>query len=78
MAEKKKCEAKEGYLMMYTDSDEVHLDLITKDHYDRIEADEVAFGEEEPLYRWFTQTHCIEPWPYDGVKILGTICVVRC
>jgi len=86
-----KCKAKEGYLLMYQDTDEIHLDLITEEHYKKIDAalgngnfnnrkpdeDEVAFGE-EPLYRWFTQTHCVEPWPYDGVKILGTICVVRC
>lgn len=79
-----KCEAKEGYLLMYQDSDEIHLDLITEEHYKKIDAalgkpdeDEVAFGE-EPLYRWFTQTHCVDPWPYGEVKILGTISVVRC
>jgi hypothetical protein len=80
------CLHKEGYLMMYSDDDEVHLDLITEEHYKKIEAvwenlnlDQYSIAfEEEPLYRWFTQTRCVEPWPYNGVKILGTICVVRC
>lgn len=80
----KDCLHEEGYLMLYSETDEIHVDLITEEHYKKIigttEADsecEVAFGT-EPLYRWFTQTHCIDPWPYNKVKILGTTHVVRC
>lgn len=82
----------EGYLLMWgEDGDEVHADLITKEHYDRIvaateekidiwkamdNASRVAF-ETDSIARWFTQTYCHEPWPYNGIKILGTISVAR-
>lgn len=81
---KKSIEAKEGYLLLYNDTDETHADLISEEHYKKIDAvlgstdeNDIAFGE-EPLHSWFTQTHCVASWPYDGIKILGTICVARC
>ena len=73
-----KCEYKEGYLLMYSsDSDEIHLNLISKEHYDKIVADpdesqDVAF-ETDSLHTWFSQTQCKEPYPYNDVKILGTV-----
>ncbi|OGU60447.1 MAG: hypothetical protein A2V66_01815 [Ignavibacteria bacterium RBG_13_36_8] len=82
----------EGYLLLYSDDDEVHVDLISEEHYKRIDEAlsieknarltlyddpcEVAFRT-EPLKRWFTQTYCTDPWPYDKVKILGTISIPR-
>lgn len=76
---------REGYFLIYQDTDETHVNLITEAHYKRIVAQlggsggilEVAFSE-EPIERWFTQTHCKEPWPYNDVKVLGTVCVPCC
>jgi len=73
------CEG-EGYLLIYTDTDEIHVNLISEDHYNRImdkfpdedKVDETAF-ETEPLHSWFSQTMCNEDWPYKNVKILGTV-----
>jgi len=83
---------KEGYLLMWGESDEVHANLIDKDHYDRItnamnektdpewqafvNAEQEAFSN-KPLHDWFTQTNCKEPWPYNDVNILGTVSVPR-
>lgn len=75
-----KCNHKEGYLLMYRDTDEIHEDLISEEHYNSIvnalddadEADEAAFNT-DPLHSWFSQTMCHEPWPYKDVKILGTV-----
>jgi len=75
------CIYKEGYLLMYgSDSDEIHLNLISETHYDKIVAAlddpdksmRMAF-ETDPLYSWFSQTQCNEPYPYNNVKILGTV-----
>ena len=83
----------EGYLLIWgEDGDEVHINLITKEHYDRIvtamnektnpawkaqaNAEHEAW-KTDPITRWFTQTYCNEPWPYEGTKILGTISVTR-
>lgn len=77
-----------GYLLMYSESgDEVHADLITEGHYNKIvtameqvgqqAAEEAAF-ETDPIQGWFTQTYCHEPWPYTDVEILGTVSVCRC
>lgn len=82
----KECLHKEGYLLIYSEGgDEIHADLISEDHYKRIVAnfdiakeeiadkvDEVAFGT-DPLFFWFSQTICNEPWPYSNTKILGTV-----
>ena len=72
-----------GYLLLYSDTDEIHADLISEEHYKEIESEhgtdteqDVAF-KRKPLKRWFTQTRCIEPWPYSEDKILGTICIVN-
>ena len=78
--------AKEGYLLIYDESgDEVHVNLISKEHYEKIKAalETGKDGAEEAwatdcLHRWFTQTRCFEPWPYGNVKILGTISVAYC
>ena len=83
---------REGYFLVYSsDGDEVHVDLISKEHYDRIKAvydnwksykDDEALGEvawgTEPIETWFTQTRCAEPWPYNDVKVLGTVSVCCC
>lgn len=83
----------EGYLLTWGEGgDEVHADLITKEHYDRIaeamhektdpewkaqaNASEEAF-KIDPLHTWWTQTYCEIPWPYNEIKILGTISVAR-
>jgi hypothetical protein len=39
--------------------------------------DEAAF-ETDALFTWFTQTGCVNPWPYTNVKILGTVQVWCC
>ena len=74
-----KCNYTEGYLLLYaSDGDEIHANLISEEHYKRIlskdtpDNDEEAFST-EPLYSWFSQTMCNEPWPYRDVKILGTV-----
>ncbi len=75
------CPYKEGYLLIYSESsDEIHANLISEDHYNNILNlidDSDAMEEEafkvEPLFGWFSQTQCNEPWPYTNVKILGTI-----
>ncbi len=75
-----------GYLLIYNDTaDEIHIDLISKEHYDKIKAAiddpdksmEAAF-ETNALRSWFSQTQCNEPYPYNDVKILGTIHVWCC
>jgi len=75
------CNEKEGYLLMYAHGgDEIHIDLISAEHYNKIindntnedDIDEVAFAQ-DPLHYWFSQTMCYEDWPYKNVKILGTI-----
>ena len=78
---------KTGYLLIYgSDGDEVHINLITEEHYNKIvsamdisqqAADEVAWGI-DPLQRWLTQTYCKEPWPYNDIQILGTVSVCCC
>jgi len=78
---------KEGYLLVYgSDGDEVHVNLITEEHYRKIiaamevsqqKASEAAW-ETEPVQSWFTQTYCVEPWPYNGVHVLGTVSVCCC
>ena len=80
----KKCNHSEGYLLIYAEGgDEIHADLISKEHYNDIvaqddpdKADEAAFNL-DPLYYWFSQTMCHEAWPYVDVKILGTVHVWR-
>jgi len=78
----KQCNEKEGYLLMYgSDSDEIHISLITKEHYETIMAEfdngedavDKAALEVDSLYDWFSQTMCNEDWPYKNVKILGTV-----
>lgn len=75
------CTEKEGYLLMYSsDGDEIHISLITEEHYNEIlkhindpeKMDEMAFTT-DTLYDWFSQTQCNESWPYKNVSILGTI-----
>lgn len=74
----------EGYLLLYSEGgDEIHADLISKEHYDKIvsktspeDFEDEAFAK-EPLFSWFSQTMCNEPWPYNGIKILGTVHVWR-
>lgn len=75
----------EGYLVMYEESgDEIHTALVTEEHFLRIknangsEEEDKAFLGTTPLHRWFTQTHCFEPWPYNDIKILGTACIAMC
>jgi len=85
-------EVKSGYLLIYgSDGDEVHVDLITEEHYNKIvsalaigkskdvraalEAAEKAAFETGAIQTWFTQTYCNEPWPYNDIKILGTVSV---
>ena len=76
----KKCKHSEGYLLLYSESDEIHADLICEEHYKNVikelddpdKLDEEAFNP-NPLHRWFSQTMCNEPWPYGDVKILGTV-----
>ena len=77
----KQCTEKEGYLLMYSsDGDEIHISLVSQEHYDAIlkeinfpdEMDRVAF-ETDSLHDWFSQTQCNEDWPFKNVKILGTI-----
>lgn len=79
-----KCNHSEGYLLIYSEGgDEIHADLICKSHYESIisETDPEKMEEEafnpDPLYWWFSQTMCHEPWPYSDVKILGTVHVWR-
>lgn len=87
---------KSGYLLIYpSDSDEVHINLITKDHYDTIVTALNNYGEDprnpqlmdelskaawstDPIKRWYTQTECNEPWPYNNYTILGTVSVTMC
>ena len=68
---------------MYADGgDEIHADLITKEHYEEI-VKAVEEGDDEgateialstaPLKRWHSQTMCHEPWPYGDTEILGTV-----
>lgn len=70
---------KEGYLLIYSESDEIHANLISEEHYKSIikETDPDRMEEEafnrDPLDSWFSQTMCHEPWPYADVKILGTV-----
>ena len=82
---------REGYLLIYIESnDEVHMNLITEEHYNRIidaqkngSCDDMVrlINEEEPIERFWMQTFCssvIEPdlvWPYNDTKILGTVCL---
>ena len=82
-----------GYLLIHKGSDEVHVDLITEEHYNKIAAvlkmadmsnpkhqiliEEAAWNT-KPIQSWFTQTYCEEPWPYNGVAIMGTISIPRC
>ena len=89
---------REGYLLLYfSDGDETHANLISKEHYDRIieaqrncppgeyprEMEDAAWGT-EPIERFMIQTYCssaIEAchnWPYNNVKILGTVSVPCC
>ena len=89
---------KEGYLLLHSESDEIHADFITKEHYEKIvsalgssdpektqeqfikaqiNSEEAAWGT-EPIQGWFTQTNCREPWPFNDMKILGTISIPRC
>lgn len=78
----------EGYLLIYSESgDEVHIDLITEEHYNKIvntfkhgpemDIEDVAF-EDEPVQKWSIQTFCDAPWPYNDVKILGTVSPPQC
>jgi len=83
----------EGYLLTYSSTDEVHFQIITKDHYNRIvkameeetepkikaleNANEEAFGT-DPLISWWTQTYCNEPWPLNNITIHGTVSVCCC
>jgi hypothetical protein len=79
---------KEGYLLVYGESgDEVHVDLITKEFYNAIveiigdweAVMELTFDDNnfKPVFSWFTQTFCIEKWPYNNVRILGTVSIAR-
>jgi hypothetical protein len=80
-----KCNYSEGYLLIYSDTDEIHADLICEEHYKQIvnvldDADktsDAAFNP-DPLHSWFSQTMCNEPWPYVDVKILGTVHIWCC
>lgn len=75
------CLEKEGYLLIYSESsDEIHMNLISLEHYENIlgaindsyKMEKEAF-KVDPLHSWFSQRQCNEPWPYENVKILGTI-----
>jgi len=83
---------KEGYILTWGETDEVHANLITKEHYDKIVAAMLEKTDPEyktldnateealktdSLHSWWTQTYCIEPRPYNGIKILGTISIAR-
>jgi len=39
-------------------------------------AEEIAF-ESDHIQTWFIQTYCLIPWPYNDIKILGTISIPR-
>jgi len=80
---------KEGYLLVYGESgDEVHANLITKEFYDAIveilgdweAVMELTFDDEngfDPIFSWSTQTFFTQEWPYNNVKILGTVSIAR-
>ena len=76
---------KEGYLLIYSEQDEVHADLIPKELYDKIDSnegkeEEIAFNDasfEARIHSWHTQTFCTDTWPYNDTKILGTISIPR-
>lgn len=72
----------EGYLLMWHESgDEIHIDLITKEDYDKFcnakNIDEEMNINYEPIEHWFIQTGCIESWKFGDYKILGTYCTMR-
>jgi len=79
----------EGYLLIYSEQDEVHTDLIPKEFYDiitkAIEAEDgtvedIAFDEasyKARIHCWKIQTFCTDSWPYNDTKILGTISIPR-
>jgi len=85
---------REGYLLMWPEShDEVHIDLISQRQYDQYlelakgwDQDPVAAKQRcreyldsiTPMERWFTMYACQEPWPYNDVVILGTLCFDMC